>query len=595
MQDAQKYLEIVSERGKRRLELQRVYHNLQSRELFLLAYGKLYANKGATTPGTDPEDTVDGMSIQRIDKILADLKAGTYKWKPVRRTYIPKKNGDLRPLGVPSWNDKLLQQVMQMILTAYYEPQFSEHSHGFRPGRSTHTALAEIMDNWKGTKWFVEGDIKGCFDNISHQKLLEIIGRSIHDNRFLKLLKGMLEAGYLEDWRYNQTYSGTPQGGVISPLLSNIFLNELDKYVEKEIVPAYNRGTTRRTNPEYAALLKWRRKAKDEGDIKAYKMLGKEQVKIPYGMADDSKYRRLKYVRYADDFLIGFIGPLSEAEQVKAKIGEYLESIELTMSQEKTLITHATEQSAKFLGYELSMGKSDSRKRSGRRTINGTPLFRVPEKVVSSWTQKRMRSGKPYHRQELTNLSDYEIVTIYRAEFQGLANYYTMAYNVAQAMYEIKYVYKQSLVKTLAVKHKTSASSIYKKYYKKLGNGIQAIVVTVEREGKKPLVAVFGAKPILYSKVIGRVDDALTQPRPQRNELIKRVTAEICELCGSEGSVETHHIRKLADLKKRYMGRNQPPMWVTRMIGWRRKTLVVCEDCHLKIHSGTYHGTRLRR
>ncbi|MBU1746243.1 MAG: reverse transcriptase/maturase family protein [Chloroflexi bacterium] len=219
MQATQTYLEILRDRGERKLPLRRVYRHLQDRELFLRAYAKLYANEGALTPGVDPRDTADGMSLERIDRIIEALRAGTYRWRPVRRAYIPKKSGKLRPLGVPSWEDKLLQEAVRIVLSAYYEPQFSDASHGFRPGRGCHTALQSILFRWTGTKWFIEGDIKGCFDNIDHDKLLEIIERDIQDGRLIKLLRGMLKAGYMEDWRYHRTYSGAPQGGVLSPLL----------------------------------------------------------------------------------------------------------------------------------------------------------------------------------------------------------------------------------------------------------------------------------------------------------------------------------------------------------------------------------------
>jgi len=242
MQSAQTYLEVVRSRGERRLELKRVYHNLRNRELFLSAYAKLYANHGAMTAGADPNDTVDGMSLRRIDRIIESLAAGTYRWQPARRVYITKANGKLRPLGLPGWNDKLLEEVIRMVLSAYYEPQFSRTSHGFRPGRGCHTTLQQIRREWKGMKWFIEGDIKGCFDHIDHDKLLAIIGRNIKDERFLKLLREMLAAGYLEDWRYKPTLTGTPQGGVLSPLLANIFLNELDQFAEKELMPQYTKG-----------------------------------------------------------------------------------------------------------------------------------------------------------------------------------------------------------------------------------------------------------------------------------------------------------------------------------------------------------------
>jgi len=588
MQTAQAYLEIVSSRGERKLELKRVYHNLQNRELFLMAYAKLYANDGATTPGTDPNDTVDGMSLKRIDKIIEALNAGTFHWKPTKRVYIPKANGKLRPLGIPSWDDKLVQEVLRMILSAYYEPQFSDASHGFRPKRGCHTALQDILFKWKGTKWFIEGDIKGCFDNIDHDKLLEIIGRKIQDERLLKLLKGMLKAGYLEDWRYNQTYSGTPQGGVISPLLANIFLNEMDAFVEQELIPKWNKGVERRPNPEYVSLANKMYRAKVKGDAGKHHSLVKQIRALPSVDPNDPEYRRLRYVRYADDFLIGYVGTKTEAKYIKQQIGDYLKTIGLTLSDEKTLITHATDERASFLSYEVYMAKTDDYIKDGRRRLNGKSLLGIPHEVVDRWKNRYLRNGKPIHRAELINNSDYDIVMKYQIEFQGIVNYYEMAHNVSN-LYAVKSVYLLSLAKTLAAKHKMSVKQIMKRHYRKQENGLGAIVVAEQREGKKPLVAKFGAKSIRYNKK-AKIKDEIAKLHNKRNELLTRLLADQCEICGSTEGVQVHHIRKLKDLTKRYAGRKSPPEWVVRMIEMRRKTLVVCSNCHKKIHSGTYDG-----
>lgn len=601
MQSAPAYLGIVKSRGKRRLELRRVYRNLQNQELFLLAYAKLYANKGALTPGADPEDTVDGMSLRRIDRILNRLRTGTYKWKPVRRTYISKRNGRQRPLGLPSWTDKLVQEALRMVLEAYYEPQFSDRSHGFRPGRGCHTALQSILDHWHGASWFIEADIRGCFENISHDKLLEIMGRSIKDDRLLKLLRGMLDAGYREDWKYHQTYSGTPQGGVISPLLSNIFLNELDKYVEQELIPRYTRGQERRRNPEYTRLTSRMRKAKAAGDKERYRELRRTRDRIPSGDPQDPNYRRLRYVRYADDFLFGFIGPKAEAREIKRKVGEFLRTLGLTMSEEKTLITHATEGRARFLGYEVYAGRDDSQRethvtcygtRVTRRRISGVPQLSVPRDVISERVRRYTKKGKPHHRAELLRESDYDIVMTYSAGLQGLVNYYLLAHNVAR-LYRLKYIYERSLVRTLAAKHKRKTTWVYGRYRQTV-NGLKALVVKVLRKGKKPLVAMFGHQPIRRDKRAKPVDVA-DHRWPQRSELIGRLTADECELCGRKTTdLQGHHIRKLKDLQKRYAGRANPPRWVIRMIELRRKTLMVCTQCHQDIHAGTYDGPRLR-
>jgi group II intron reverse transcriptase/maturase len=215
------------------------------------------------TPGTTPE-TVDTMSLEKIDRIIGVLRREAYRWSPVRRTYIPKKSGKLRPLGIPTGSDKLVQEVVRSLLEAYYEPQFSPHSHGFRPNLGCHTALGEITKHWRGGKWFIEGDLTQCFDRIDHEVLLAILGEHIHDNRLLGLMSNVLKAGYLEEWTYNATLSGTPQGGVISPILSNIYLDLLDQFVEMVLLPAHNHGDRRKTYPPYLALLNTARRSADK-------------------------------------------------------------------------------------------------------------------------------------------------------------------------------------------------------------------------------------------------------------------------------------------------------------------------------------------
>jgi group II intron reverse transcriptase/maturase len=237
--EAQKYLEVVRKRGEAHAELRRVYYNIATnKEVFLKAYANLYANAGAMTPGIIPDDTVDGMSVTRIESIMEQLKTRTYQWTPVRRTYIEKNPSSTkrRPLGMPGFTDKLLEEVIRMILEAYYEPQFRESSHGFRPKRGCHTVL-DTITRWKGTRWFIEGDIKGCFDNLDHKLILRLLRRRMKDHSFLNLIGDMLNAGYLEDWVVHRTYSGTPQGGIASPILANMVLNELEAFIEDELIP----------------------------------------------------------------------------------------------------------------------------------------------------------------------------------------------------------------------------------------------------------------------------------------------------------------------------------------------------------------------
>lgn len=325
MRTAQTVLTVIQERGKQHKPIERVYKLLFNRDFYLNAYAKLYPNNGAMTKGVTDE-TVDGMSIQKIDRMIELLREEKYQWKPARREYIPKKNGKKRPLGIPTWGDKLLQEVMREILEAYYEPQFSNHSHGFRPNRGCHTALQEIQI-WKGTRWFIEGDISKYFDTIDHDVLLKILEKNIHDGRFLRLISNMLKAGYLDDWKFNQTISGTPQGGVISPLLANIYLNEFDQWIENTLIPQYTKGKRQKSNPVYNRMNAEISKARKNGDMQTAHKLEVERRNIPSVDPYDENYRRCRYVRYADDFLIGFTGSKADAEEIKAAMHNFLEEV----------------------------------------------------------------------------------------------------------------------------------------------------------------------------------------------------------------------------------------------------------------------------
>ena len=216
MREAETVLDVLRERGRRGLPLERLYRQLFNRQWYLLAYGRLYSNKGSLTPGPDGE-TADGMSLGKIERIIDAMRHERYRFKPVRRVYIPKKDGKKRPLGLPSWSDKLVGEVIRLLLEAYYEPQFSDRSHGYRPKRGCHTALSEVANWWTGTTWFIESDIADCFGSLDHEVMLSMLADKIHDGRFLRLLRNMLQAGYLEDWVWNATLSGAPQGGVLSP------------------------------------------------------------------------------------------------------------------------------------------------------------------------------------------------------------------------------------------------------------------------------------------------------------------------------------------------------------------------------------------
>lgn len=587
MRDAETVLAVIRERGKRGLPLEDVYRQLYNPDLYLRAYGRLYANAGALTPGTT-KDTADGMSLEKIGRLIARVRQERYRWTPVRRTYIPKAHGKRRPLGIPTWSDKLLQEVMRSILEAYYEPQFSDHSYGFRPGRGCHTALRRIERKWGGTKWFIEGDIKGCFDNIDLGILMSILREKIHDNRFLRLVEHLLKAGYMEDWRYQPTLSGTPQGGIVSPILSNLYLDRLDTFVETTLLPRFTKGKQRKRNKVYMALqmraLYWRNRDREKA-----RELRKHMRQTPSYDMSDPDFRRLHYVRYADDVLLGLTGPKAEAKEIKELLRTFLrEELRLELSEEKTLITHATTEAARFLGYEITQYHCDTRHdRHGRRSINGVMCLRVPADVVERRCALYMQRGKPIHRAELAHDSDFTIVDRYQSEYRGYVQYYGLAQNI-HLLDKLRWTTTVSLLKTLAFKHKASVNEMVRRYASTVATPDgprRCFRVIVEREGQKPLIARFGGIPLKRRPGIALLDQPTTIHRkPWRTELEKRLLAHTCELCGQEGRCEVHHVRKLADLNVK--GRREKPLWAKTMAARRRKTLVLCRSCHVAIQHG---------
>ena len=572
----------------------KLYRYLLRPDIYFVAYKNLYANNGAATKGVN-EDTADGFSEAKIDSIIKALADETYQPMPVRRTYIQKKNNrkKLRPLGIPTFTDKLVQEVLRMILEAVYEPIFLDVSHGFRPKRSCHTALKQLRREFNGTRWFVEGDIKGCFDNINHAVLVGLLSNKIKDARITKLIYKFLKAGYLENWQYHKTYSGTPQGGIISPLLANIYLHELDKFVMK-LKSEFDTPGVGQITPEYRELHNEikrlsHRLTKVTGEeremvLAEYKSKRQKLMTIPCTAQTDKK---LKYVRYADDFLIAVKGNREDCQWIKSKLAEFIgDTLKMELSEDKTLITHSSK-CARFLGYDVRVRRSGKIKRGGpghvkMRTLNGGVELLVPlnDKIrqfvftKGVAIQKEDGSMFPVHRKYLVGLTDLEIVSVYNAELRGICNYYGMASNFCKLHY-FSYLMEYSCLKTLASKHKTSLSKIIDKfndgtgkwgvpYETKLGNKRRYFANYADCKGKGSATDYISNAAIVYGYAV--------------NTLENRLKAKVCELCGTTESdhYEVHHINKLKNLK----GKER---WEIAMIAKHRKTLVVCRDCHRSI------------
>lgn len=557
-------------------------------DLYIIAYERIKSAPGNMTPGADG-NTIDGFSMNMIHQIIQEMRTEQFQFKPVRTVYIPKPNGKKRKLGIPVWSDKLLGEVVRMILSAYFEPTFSDHSHGFREGRGCHTALREIYYGWSGTTWFLEGDISGCFNNLDHELIISTLSKHIHDGRFIKLIRQLLHAGYLEDWKFNRTLSGVPQGSVVSPILSNILLDKLDKFVETVLIPHYTKGVKRQRNPEYKHLMGQAEKHYRKGEKQQAAMYRKQAQKLPSVDTHDPNFRRLRYCRYADDWLIGFIGPKTEMQEIKLQLELFLrEELYLELSKTKTLITHARSQAARFLGYDVTTLQKNAKRtknvaRGTRcRSVNGRIGLRVPPEVLKDKCNRYKKNPKVMHRPELENDSDFTIMGLYQLEYRGSVEYYRLAYNL-HTLDLLKWVMEVSLTKTLAHKHKTSVQKMCDKYkaeWEENGTTHRGLRVVIPREGKKPLIATWGGISLQWD-VKATLNDQPPHQTMGRSELEKRLLAQVCEQCGATSltdPIEVHHIRALKDLEK-YPGREKP-RWVKIMAARRRKTLILCRTCH---------------
>ena len=586
-------------------KFERLYRNLYNPEFYMTAYQNIYANDGSMTPGMDGT-TLDGMSSRRIDGIIASLKDRSYQPKPARRTYIAKKNSSKkRPLGIPSANDKLVQEVVRMILESIYEPNFSERSHGFRPHRSCHTALLQIQRTFTGAKWFVEGDIKACFDSFDHHVLIDILRRRINDEAFIALMWKFLKAGYMEQWEYHKTYSGTPQGSGISPIFANIYLHELDTHIE-QFKATFDCGNSarRKENPEYGYLhtKMYRMKRKNaamwgelsEAERKQcasdLKRLQCEQRQIPRTPIRDATYKSLQYVRYADDFIIGIIGSKQDAEHLKSELTVFLkEKLGLTLSAEKTKITHTAEP-ARFLGYDISVTRSNEVKRlkngvKSRIYTSVVKLYTPHDKWKAKLQElgairiKKDKTGKEHwkaiHRGKLINRTDIEILAKYNAEVRGLANYYSLACNPI-AMSHFSSLMKYSMLKTFAAKYRTKVSKIKVRY---MENGDFTVPYSTKSGQKESVYYNKGFKRQV-KPLLGQVDLLATYKRYGKpNGLARKLYAKTCELCGAVcDDIEIHQVKRLKDLTGQ-------SLWETIMLDRRRKTLAVCPACHGEIHA----------
>ena len=661
-----------------------LYKLLKNDALWYMSYQNIYSNHGAFTKGVNT-DTLDGFNKIRLKEIKDSLFNYSYKPTPVRRINIPKPNGKARPLGIPTGTDKLVQEACRIILEAIYEPKFSNLSHGFRPNRSCHTALKEVS-GWSGTKWFIEVDIKGYFDNINHNILINILGKKIRDKRFLDLIRKFLNAGYMENWKYNKTYSGTPQGGIISPILANIYLNKFDKWIETKCNAINSTENKRNVNPEYNTIVSnksykvkklkewnetqaendkylkvianvvntnseirntlyditegWYIKGKNRAynkvrgvedtldnlcrkyDLDYYdtlevtkykvndeiitrltieiKQLDNKIRKLGYQNYDDG-LTRLKYVRYADDFILGYIGTRNDADKILNEIELQLkQTFELDVSESKTKVVHRTT-GVNFLGYNIVFNKNDNDNLTTnsigirKRRAQVKPRFKVPTKNAIKFVEKNgygsYVENKSTHRSYLINYDIYEIITQYNAELRGIMQYYKYACNAKDLIGRVQWLAHYSLLKTIAGKRKCSVKQVFKKNIiktRKHPRGGKIWYYNIPNTDK--VIDIFNIKDIEYINLNTAVelrpcnDIQTTIQINIRNSAVKKLISDTCELCGKtkeDGiAIHLHHKNPCKNIPK------TDPLWKQVQKMRQRKTVALCQECHKKVHHG---------
>jgi group II intron reverse transcriptase/maturase len=572
-------------------------------DIYILAYERIKSAPGNMTPGSDGK-TIDGFSLHMIQNIIEEMRTEQFQFKPVRTVYIPKSNGKKRKLGIPSTRDKIVQEVIRIILEGIYDSPngsyFHETSHGFRPNHSCHTALREIRGKWPAINWFLEGDIQSCFDAIDHGILVSLLRKKIQDERFLNLIWKLLRAGYfdLHEVRHD-SLAGTPQGGLASPILANVYLHELDEKVE-EIRQRIERGGQRKkVNPLHKNLSarKLRLVKKGATRTKEFRELVRQIRNIPAVQVNDPNFIRLKYLRYADDWIIGICGPQVLAEQVKEELKTFLnQHLKLTLSAEKTKITHARKEQAHFLGTRLAIGREGIQRvittyngsgRPIRRRSTGSEIVMTAPKneLIKKLHNKGFctATGQPTTKLGWIYLDADQIITLFNGINRGIQNYYRFVDNFG-FFTRIQYILKYSLAHTLAAKYKCSVRQVFKRF----GN-IPTVIIKA-KDGKRDRRIAFYSNSDWKKQRNGfQIGQATVDQLRWSMKLRSRSKLGMpCCICNSSEQVEMHHVRHV-----RKTGGKKPVGINAILQLMNRKQIPVCTKCHQKIHRGDYDGIRL--
>lgn len=568
------------------------YSSLFQADLYKIAYEKIKSKPGNMTPGEDGE-TLDGMSNEWIQGTIRKMKDRSFQFKPAVRKLIPKPNGKLRPLGIPTPKDKVVQEAVRTIIEPLFESRFKDSSHGFRPNRSPHTALKQIR-GWSGITWMIEGDIKSYFDNIDHYVLANLLEREIKDQNLIALYWKLVKAGYVNNGhREPHSLTGVPQGGVLSPLLSNVYLHPFDVYMEKLKKEYTTAGRLSKVNPKYNKIRLAEKRLRQRKDLNPQelselKSLTDERCQTPSIQRIGT---RLYYCRFADDWVIGITGNKELAERVQNLAEEFLRTeLKIELNRKKTKVTHLVSDKALFLGTEIGrrgpkynesmrtrIGGKIIRKQSSR-TVLTAPINKLVSKLQDQGYCDN--AGKPKAITKWIYLRPENIISRYNAVLRGILNYYSFVEN-RNLLQRIVWILRFSACFTLSRKWNISPTKVFKKL------GSQLTI-----KGEKNEVVISLDIPVSLARTPNRFmisSDAKFDPYKVKLYDVRSqsVLDKPCLLCGTVEKVEMHHVKHI---------RKGPVKGFTQVMAQlNRKQIPVCRSCHKLIHEGKYDGISLKR
>ena len=579
-----------------------IFRILNKDEIWIAAYEKLKGNKGALTPGSVP-GTMDGMSLERLKRLQAKVCSEQYTFKPVKLTYIPRPDGRKRPLGLPTANDKIVQEVMRMILEAIYEPAFSELSFGFRSGMGCHDALAHVEQRFRWVDHVIDGDIEQAYPTIDHHVLVKILKKRMDDPRFIRLIWKLLKCGVLDEELIRWSKTGVPQGSIVSPILANIYYHELDEFVKersayyttpkayrKQLKSSAYKSLEYQIQKVYQEMRHYQPQSLERRKLaKGLKSLRKKCLETP---ASKNKILRVEYVRYADDWMIGVAGDRKLAHQIKEEVRIFMKNtLQQKLHPTKTKVSDIRKGNVRFLGYEIFLPKHrpiSGYKGKGVKTIRrdqpqlrfDIPVAEVTKRYVQRGYLKKLPKGvRPISRASYTVLEDHVIVSHYRSLWLGLLNYYSGSTNRGRLQY-IHYLLHMSCAMTLGHRHRMSCSKIFQKHGKHLTIQVPGTKKTVRFPYKTTWR--LGERKWLCGKEV-------KIPTERYANLVARSRLGLpCAVCDTaEGPIEMHHVKHVRKQGFRYKGFHQ------QMALLNRKQIPLCKNCHHKVHAGLYNGPSL--